>query len=446
MSASAPAHANGSGRMQRLLLDRRYQRYVLAVLFLGYVFNVIDRGVLSVLQTSIKHEFGWSNAQLGFLYGVPFALFYSTLGLFFGVWADRVSRRAVLGLSIALWTTATALCGAAGSYPMMLLARVGTAVGEAGGTPPSHALISDYFPAERRATALAVYALGVPVGGALGSYFGGLGNDLFGWRETFVLVGLPGLIVAALARFTILEPPRGHADGTAASGSARAAAPRVTEVFKFLWQRSSFRHMCLAAGLHAIVWYAGSSFNPQFLQVSHQMSAARAGFWTGLFSGISGIGTFLGGWLADRMSVRLRDSRWYMWLPGCATLAMIPFQFTSYLPGSLWLAIPSFCVMLTLGAFFFGPSFAMSQGLATFRMRALSTSLLLLVQTALGLGIGPWLTGFISDRLKPSLDTGALRYALVIVGLINLWSAGHYFWGARSVRGDLEATAHAARN
>jgi MFS family permease len=203
--------------------------------------------------------------------------------------------------------------------------------------------------------------------------------------------------------------------------------------------------MCLAAGLHAVVWYAGSSFNPLFLQVSHHMTSTRAGFWTALFSGVSGIGTFLGGWLADRMSVRLKDSRWYMLLPGYATVAMIPFQFTSYLPGSLWVAIPSFCIMLTLGAFFFAPSFAMAQGLATFRMRALSTSLLLLVQTTLGLGIGPWLTGFISDRLKPTLDASSLRYALVIVGLINVWAAVHYFWGARSVREDLAATARAAQ-
>jgi MFS family permease len=443
--APTQAEAAPAARVRDLLLDRRYQGYVLAILFLGYVVNVMDRSVLSVLLGSIKREFGTSDTLLGVLTGLPFAFFYSTLGLPLGIWADRTRRRTVLAFSVALWSVMTALCGLAGSFAMLLLARIGTAVGEAGGTPPSHALISDYFPISRRATALSIYALGVPAGAMLGSYLGGVGNDHLGWRETFVLVGLPGVLVALLVRFTIIEPPRGHADGTSTSTAAQGAAPDVLSVLRFLWRRPAFRHMCLATGLHSAVWYSGSGLNALFFQNSHHMTATQAGAWTALFSAVSAVGTFAGGWLADRMSVRWRDRRWYMLLPGYATLAMVPFQFTSYLPTSLAVVIPSFCVMMVLASFFFGPTFAMSQALATFRMRAQSTALVLLVQTLLGQGIGPVLTGIISDHLKPTVGIDSLKYGLVIVGLINLWAAGHYFLSARTLREDLDATAQAVR-
>jgi MFS family permease len=164
-----------------------------------------------------------------------------------------------------------------------------------------------------------------------------------------------------------------------------------------------------------------------------------------MFSGIAAAGTFLGGYLADRISVRTDDRRWYMWVPGYATLVMLPFQFSSYLADSLWIMAPSFVVMLTLGSFFFGPSFAMSQSLAPLRMRAMATSLVLFIQTLIGLGLGPVIVGAISDHLKPSIgDAQGLRYGLVVVGVVNLWAAAHYFWGARTVREDLvRATKYA---
>jgi MFS family permease len=435
-----PAHSSAID----LLAAPWYQGYVLGVLFLGYVVNVMDRSVLAVLLESIKHTFGASDTLIGLLSGLPFALFYSTLGIPFAMWADRWSRRSVLAIAVGLWSIMTALCGAAGSFLTLLLARVGTAVGEAGGTPPSHALISDYFPISRRATALSIYALGVPCGAVLGSFLGGLGNDLFGWRLTFALVGLPGLLVALLVRFTVLEPPRGHADGVVRA-SAGSTAPSISAVLAFLWQRPSFRHLSLAAGLHSVVWYAGSNLNATFFIRSHHMTAAQAGSWTALYSAVGAVGTFVGGYFADRLSVRLQDRRWYMWLPGMATLAMVPFQFLSYLPSSLAIVIPSFCVMTVLASFFFGPSFAMTQALATFRMRAVATSILLLVQTFIGQGIGPTLAGVLSDLLKTSTGSDSLRYGLVLVGLANIGAAAHYFRGARTLRQDLLSTERAVQ-
>jgi MFS family permease len=196
--------------------------------------------------------------------------------------------------------------------------------------------------------------------------------------------------------------------------------------------------MAIAAGLHSLVWYAGSTLNAAFLHRSHGMTSGEAGSWLALFSATGAVGTFLGGYLSDRISVRTADRRWYMLVPGYATLAMVPFQFSSYLAGSLWVMVPSFVIMLILGSFFFGPSFAMSQGLAPLRMRAVATSLVLFIQTLVGLGLGPLIVGMISDHLKPTIgDAQGLRYGLVSVGIVNLWAAYHYFRAAHTVREDL---------
>ena len=283
----------------------------------------------------------------------------------------------------------------------------------------------------------------------LGNFLGGWGNELFGWRYAFVLTGLPGVAVALLVRFTIREPTRGHSDGAspdAASGGSTAttgAAPPIRQALRYLWKRPSFRHMSFAAALHSVVWYAGSAFNNSFFIRVHHMSTGEAGSWVAALLAIGGVGTLLGGYFADSLSVTTGDRRWYMWVPGYATLAMVPFQFSSYLGSSLGVVIPSFSIMLILGSMFFGPSFAMSQGLATLRMRAVPTSLVLFLQTLIGLGLGPFLVGVISDHLKPTAGTHSLAYGLVAVGLVNLWAAVHYFRGARTLRADLELAARA---
>jgi MFS family permease len=426
-----------------LIAARWYCGYVLGVLTLAYAVNVMDRSVLAVLLDSIKHTFSLTDTQLGLLGGLAFALFYATLGIPIAALADRTSRRNVLAVCALLWSVMTALCGMAVSFPLLLAARVGTAVGEAGGTPPSHSLISDYFPLSRRATALSLYALGVPLGQVLGNFLGGWGNELYGWRIAFILVGAPGILIALLVRFTVKEPIRGRSDAVVAGAST--TAPKLSVALKYLWGRPSFRHMSIAAGLHSLVWYSGSTLNASFLHRSHGMTSGEAGSWLAIFAGVAAVGTFLGGYLGDFISVRTKDRRWYMWVPGYATLAMVPFQFSSYMAGSLWLVVPSFIMMQTLGSMFFGPSFAMSQGLAPLRMRAVATSLVLFIQTLVGLGLGPLIVGMISDRLKPSIgDAQGLRYGLVCVGIVNLWAAIHYFRSARTVREDLvRATAYA---
>ena len=427
------------------LLDKPwYWSYVLGLLTLCYVVNVLDRSqILAASLQSIKREFGASDAQLGMLSGLPFAVFYSFMGIPIAAWADRSSRRNVLALAVALWSGMTALCGAAVNFTMLFAARIGTAVGEAGGSPPSHSLISDYFPKSRRATAFSTFALAVPIGTALGAAIGGWGNQHYGWRATFILVGLPGLLLALIVRATVIEPPRGYADNLGRP-VAKAKAPGMPEVFRFLWQRPSFRHLTLAAGLHSVVWYAGGAFNNAFFQRSHQLSVSQASYWISVFAIVGAAGTFLGGFAADRLSTRRNDRRWYMWVPGIATLVSVPFQFLAYLSPGLPATLASFGAMMFLAAVFFGPSFTMTQALATLRMRSVATALLLLVQTLIGQGLGPAVTGFVSDWLAPTMGRQSLRYGLVIVGLVNIWAALHYVIGARSLRQDLEATERLA--
>jgi MFS family permease len=422
------------------ITSRSYANYVLLMLTLCYVVNVVDRSqVLAASVQAIKTEFGASDFQMGMLSGLPFAVFYSLMGIPIAAWADRSSRRNVLVLAVATWSGMTALFGTAVNFTMLFLARIGTAIGEAGGSPPSHSLISDYFPKARRGTAFAIYALAVPVGTSIGAAIGGWGNQNLGWRNTFIAIGLPGIVLALIVFLTVKEPARGMSDGASAK-EAGQKAPGMFEVLRFLWMRPSFRHLSLACALHSVVWYASGAFNNAFLQRSHGMNVAEAGYWISVLAAIAGVGTFLGGYLSDRLSSRLNDRRWYMWVPGLATLICVPFQFLAYLSPNLAVVLPSFVGLMLMAAVFFGPSFAMTQALATLRMRSVATSVLLFIQTLIGNGLGPSVTGLISDWLVPSFETDSLRYALVIIGVVNFWAAIHYMVGARSLKGDLELT------
>jgi len=430
---------------QSLLTRTWYAYYVLVLLTLGYVINTMDRSqILAASLQAIKKEFGASDTQMGILTGVPFAVFYSVMGIPIAAWADRSSRRTVLALAVGSWSAMTGIFGLAVNYAMLFAARVGTAVGEAGGSPPSHSLISDYFPKSTRGTAFAVYALGVPIGSSIGAAVGGWGNQHLGWRNTFILAAAPGLVLAILMWLTVKEPPRGLADGVSRAAGERAPVPGMFEVLRTLWQKRSFRHLTLAAALHSVVWYASSGFNNAFLQRSHQMTAGEAGYLISVLSLIAGGGTFLGGLAADRVSLRMNDRRWYLWVPGIATLLCVPFQFLTYLSADRAVYLPSFVGLMFMAAMFFGPSFAMTQALATLRMRSVATSLLLFIQTLIGYGLGPSVTGYISDMLKASYQQDSLRYALVIIGVVNIWAAVHYYLSSRTVREDLAATERMA--
>lgn len=419
---------------------RGYRNYALVVLLLGYIVNFIDRSILGILLDPIKADLDLSDTELGLLGGLAFALFYSTLGVPIAALADRTSRVKVLSIAMIIWSAMTAVCGLAANFWHLLLARIGVGVGEAGASPPSHSLISDYFPVETRATALSIYALGIPLGSMIGNAVGGWGAENLGWRDTFILVGVPGIAIALLILFTLREPPRGMSEAATTSQTDEPSPP-MADVLRFLWGKRSFRHMSLACGLHAFVGYGAGTWNAPFLLRTHDVPITEVGYWLAAISGIGAIGTFAGGYLADKFFDRTGERRWYLWIPGLATLAMVPFQFLAYLyDGSIAAVYLSLGMVAILGAMYLGPSFAMTQALVTLRMRAVASAILLLVLNLIGMGLGPYFIGFISDVLEPEFANLSLRWALCVAVLFNAWAAIHYLLGARTVAGDIEDT------
>ncbi len=422
------------------LYSPKYRNYALFVLFLGYVVNFIDRSILSILIEPIKADLALTDTQLGFLGGLAFAIFYSTLGIPIAALADRWSRVKVLSIAIAVWSAMTAICGLATNFWQLLIARIGVGVGEAGASPPSHSLISDYFPLSSRATALSIYALGIPIGSMIGNAVGGWGADTIGWRYTFMLVGLPGVAIAALLLFTLREPPRGLSETEEPQASSDEPSPSMGSVLKFLWHKPSFRYMSLACGLHAFVSYGSGTWNAPFLVRVHEMSNTETGAWLAIIAGIGAIGTFAGGYLADKAYELTGNRRWYLWIAAIATLVMVPFQFVAYLHPDFNFVLAGLIAASILGPIYLGPAFAMTQALVTLRMRAVASAILLLVLNLIGMGLGPYFVGFMSDVFEPQFAVYSLRYALCVTLIFNIIAALCYYLGSRSLDTDIADT------
>jgi len=403
--------------------------------------NFVDRQILSILLPSIKQELALPDTYLGLLSGTAFGIFYATLGVPIARLADRFSRKWVMTTCLVLWSAFTAACGTAAGFGSLLACRIGVGVGEAGGSPPAHSLISDYFPPEKRATALAVFSLGVPFGILVGFMAGGWLDQTLGWRNAFAVVGAPGLLVAAIVALTLREPPRGHSEGLV-HGSG--PAPSAREVIAFLWRAKSFRHSSFAGGLYSFVGYSVVNWTPSFLVRSHGMSTARIGFWLAMIVGVGGgIGNYLGGTLADRWQAREPRARVY--LPALAVAASFPFGFVIYTTSNTTLALALLVIPTALGLMYQAPTFAVTQSLATPRMRATAAAVLLFVLNIVGLSLGPAVTGALSDALAPRYGADSLRWALLIVSTLFVWSAIHFYLAGRTLEADVARAAVAAR-
>jgi MFS family permease len=410
-----------------------YPNYVLGVLFACYVFNWVDRNVLAILLGPMKEELGVSDTAMGFLSGLAFALFYTVLGIPIARWADLGNRRSILALGIALWSAMTVVCGLARSFGALALARVGVGVGEAAGSPASHSLISDYFPPARRGRALSVYAMGNYAGHFVAFVIGGWVNEHYGWRTTFFVMGIPGLLLALLVRLTVREPPRGTFDGAA------GAEPRAgfREVMRFLGGQRSYFYINLGGALNALVGYGFGIWGPTFFMRVHGMGTAEVGLWLGWLSPLGGlVGTFAGGLLIDRLAGR--DGRWYLWIPTVSALASVPISIMLLL-GSKELALALYAPHALFFALYIGPMFAAMQGVAPPRMRAITVAIHLLVVNLLGLGAGPLIVGALNDFLNAEFGDSAVRYSLLLVSVTGIVSAACFLAGARSVRRDLLA-------
>jgi len=412
----------------------RARYYALGLLTIVYAFNFIDRQLLAILQESIKADLGLSDSQLGLLAGFAFALFYVSAGIPIARWADHSNRRNIVSAAVFTWSFMTAVSGYVQNYAQLLLARIGVGIGEAGGSPPSHSIISDIFPAQKRASALGFYSTGVNIGILFGFLLGGWINEYFGWRMAFVIVGVPGILLAFLVRFTLAEPIRGLSE------EKTTAEPENTSfmgVLTLLWSRSSFRHMALGGALNAFVGYSFASWSASFIQRSYGMSTGELGTWLAMISGVCGaIGVFAGGLIADKLGTG--DKRWYMWVPAAAGLFSIPFIALTYiLEGPYW-ALGMAVIPGLLSNVYLGNTIAMTHGLVGIRMRALSSAVLFLILNLIGLGLGPLLVGMLSDYLEPSLGVNSLRQAMLyLLPVVMAWSTLHFFLAARPLRDDL---------
>lgn len=423
------------------LYSNAYLRYALGLLTAVYVVNFVDRQILSILLQSIKEDLGLSDLQLGLLSGTAFGIFYATLGVPIARVADRVSRKGVMAVCLTIWSGMTALCGTASGFFTLLVYRIGVGIGEAGGSPPAHSMISDYFPVERRATALGIFSLGVPLGIMVGFMAGGYMNDILGWRTAFMIVGLPGVLLACIVMLTLREPPRGLSD--ASPLKVDEAPPRVGEVIRFLWRSRSFRHNGIASGMYAFVGYSTTNWMPPFLERSHGMSSSDVGTALALIIGIGGgLGIYLGGTLTDRLAVR--DQRLRMRLPAWAMWLSVPPGFVLFTTDHTALALAMYILPAFLGLMYQAPSLALAQSLATPRMRATAAAILLFIINIIGLALGPPATGLLSDLLADRFGEDALRYAMLITSLVLLWSGVHFWLASRTLADDMEFAQQAS--
>ncbi|NQZ95808.1 MAG: MFS transporter [Myxococcales bacterium] len=411
-------------------------RYTLGVLFAVYAVNLMDRQLLAILLEPIKHDLAISDTALGFLTGFAFAIFFSTAGIPIARWADRGTRRDVIAIGLVLWSLATAACGLARSFAHLAIARIGVSVGEAAGSPPAHSLISDYFPPERRATAIAVFTMGANVGIMCGLILGGFLADRFGWRQTFFIVGLPGVALAVLVRLTLREPPRGASEGRTDS----APPPPLAEVLSYFAGLRTYRHVCIATALYNFASYGFLAWIPTFLIRVHEMSATEVGASLGPIAGIVGAaGTLTGGALGDRLGNR--DPRWRLWLPAIGGLATAPFIVAFLLIPDTSNAMLCYIPVAFFGGLWTGPTYAIAQGLSKLRMRAMAAAILIFVLNLFGMGLGPQIVGVLNDLLHARFADEAIRYSLLLIGMAKVWGSVHSILAARSVVEDLATAA-----
>lgn len=416
--------------------DPQVRRTMLIMLGLVSMFNYIDRTVLSILQEPIKQELGLSDGQLGLLTGFAFALFYATLSLPIARLADRLNRRNIIAASLATWSGMTALSGLATGFGSLVVFRIGVALGEAGSVPASHSIIADYYPPEKRVTALALWGLALPAGIMLGYASGGWLAAALGWRLAFAVVGIAGLLLAPFVVWLVKEPVRTGAGGVAATGPA----PPLKIALATLWRLRTYRYMLAGATLHAFAQYAMMSWSAPFYMRVHRMPLAEVASWLALMNGLGGgIGIYLGGWLSDRAGARNPAAR--VWVSAAAMLLMVPAALAQFLLPSLTASLMFGFVATMLMFFYYGPIVGVPQSIVPPRMRALTSAVTLLIFNLFGLGLGPAVTGFLSDLLASSggMQDMSLRYALATVVLFSLAGSVSIAWASRFYPSELEA-------
>lgn len=437
---STDASNNLSAEAAEKLKSPKYRTYVLSILVVVYVFNFLDRQIVTILAEPIKNDLGLNDTQIGLMTGLAFALFYTVLGIPIARLADRANRVSIISIALVVWSGMTAVCGMAQNFGQMLAARIGVGVGEAGCSPPAHSLIADYFPPDQRASALSVYALGIPIGSILGLLAGGWIAEFWGWRVAFFAVGIPGVLLAIVVKMTLLEPIRGMSDP---ASSRNAAQPPLGQTLATLLRNRTMMHIAMGGALTSFVGYGLGQWLPAYFIRIHEMGIAETATYFGLVLGVaSAFGTFIGGNLADRLAKR--DERYYVWLPAVGVLCAFPFYLAAMMSNQPYIAIAILILPSLLNSLWLGPAFGTIQNLAPQNMRALASAMLLFILNIIGLGLGPFLVGVLSDLLEPSYGIQSLRYAIIISTIAYFWAGTHFLLAGRSIVKDLQAARTAA--
>jgi predicted MFS family arabinose efflux permease len=406
-------------------MTQRYRIAVLSVLILAYTFNFLDRQILGILAGPIKQELGLTDSQLGLMGGLAFALFYTGLGVPIAALADRWSRTWIMTGALTLWSGFTALCGFAGGFWQLFLCRMGVGVGEAGGVAPAYSLISDYFPKEQRARALAAYSFGIPIGSALGILFGGLIAHAIDWRAAFIVVGLAGVALAPIFRLVVKEPPR----------EVAAVATPATGGVRRLLAKPSFWLISLGAAASSVCGYGVAFWLPSFFERSLGMGLVDRSLFLGSMTLVGGVlGVWAGGVLGDRLG-RARPAA-YLLVPAAAFLLALPCFVLAVQAQSLVLAFFLFLIPTGLNLVWLGPVITAVQHLAPPSERSTASACFLFVNNLIGLGLGTWYFGAVSDALTPRFGDEALRYAIYSGLGFYVVSAVLFAMAARGIKRD----------
>lgn len=405
---------------------------ILAMLTAGYALNFLDRQIINILAESIKRDLVISDAQLGLLTGTAFGLFYAVMGIPIARLTDRANRVNVLAAAIFVWSSFTALCGFATNFLQLFLARLGVGVAEAGGSPASQALLSDYFPHERRATALAVFSMGLPIGTALGFAIGGVLDAQIGWRWALVVAAVPGILLAILIKLYLREPRRGAADGLSEDTLEQLAFWPTVRV---LLATRSFLYAVVGGSSAIFVTYVCNAWLPPFFIRLHDVAVADIGLWIGLSVMTGGtIGVVGGGVLVDRLRPHMQAPE--AWVPAVATTIAALALVGILLAESLGTAIAFMVAFYTFGTVWLGPTNAVVQGVAPVRARALATGVQLLIGNIVSLAIGPVLVGWLSDSFGRTHGEEGLRMALLIVPALGVVGSAFYLLTIRHLVAD----------
>lgn len=402
-----------------------YRYLVVWILAVVYTLSYLDRQIVAILAEPIRRELQLTDTQLGILGGIAFAAFYATFGLPVAWLADRTHRVRVIAISCGLWSLFTVLCGTASSFVHLAFYRMGVGIGEAGGSPPSYSLISDYFPPEKRGTALALYSLGVPMGAVIGAFAGGRIAEAFGWRAAFYSMGVPGIIMAVVLVLVVREPKRGSLDALAPGAIEHEPSPPLFSAIGAFFRQRTLVLVAISSALSSFVGNGALSWNPTFLMRIKGMTLGEVSTYYALVIGVCGvIGVFAGGWLVDRAG--RRDRRWFAWVPAIAFAIASPSAFGIVTAPTWQTALAVIAAPSLLTGTFLAPAITVVQNSVSPNRRTLSGAMLLFISSLIGLGFGPVYVGRVADWAKPEYGDRSLAVGLVaMVPIVILTVAAH---------------------